>query len=77
MAITKTIKVASANIAFNTKSDARADAFIQVKLRETWDDPNDDSLPLSTTKTTNITNSTDVSGYPQFVQDLAAWLWSS
>lgn len=76
MAITKTIKVVSANIAFNTKSDLRDKASIQVRLRETWDDPDDSSLPISSGKTKNITRDSDVSEYPQFIQDLATWLWS-
>jgi hypothetical protein len=76
MAITKTTEVSSSMIGFPKGSQSKADAIIQVTLKHIWDDPNDASLPIKSFEKKNLSPGADVSAYPQFVQDLAAWLWS-
>jgi len=76
MAITKTTIVKTAEIMFLT-SEAKADAIIQVRLLDSWDDPDDGDLPLQKMRKFNISPGDDVSSYPQTIQDLSAWLWGS
>lgn len=78
MAITKTTTVRSTSILFPRKRGGeRSTAVIQADLLDTWDDPEDEDLPLSKARQISIESGQDTSEYPQFVQDLAAWLYSS
>ena len=76
MAITKTTTIRTAEIMFLT-SEEKADAVIQVRLLDSWDDPDDGDLPLQKMRKFNISRGDDVSSYPQFIQDLSTWLWGS
>lgn len=76
MAITKTTTIRTAEIMFLT-SEEKADAMIQVRLLDSWDDPDDGDLPLQKMRKFNISAGDDVSSYPQFIQDLSTWLWGS
>jgi hypothetical protein len=75
MAITKTTKVRSANIHFPATSQNRYDAFIQAVLVHTWEDPEDASFPITNTQKINIERGRDISSFPNFVQELADWVW--
>ena len=78
MAITKTTTVRSTSILFPRKKGVeRSTAIIQADLLDTWDDPEDEDLPLLKARQITIESGQDTSEYPQFVQDLAAWLYSS
>ena len=76
MAITKTTTIKTAEIMFLT-SEEKADAMIQVRLLDTWDDPDDGDLPIQKMRKFNISRGDDISSYPQFIQDLSTWLWGS
>lgn len=76
MAITKTTTIRTAEIMFLT-SEEKADAVIQVRLLDSWDDPDDGDLPIQKMRKFNISRGDDVSSYPQFIQDLSTWLWGS
>ena len=58
-------------------SEEKADAVIQVRLLDSWDDPDDGDLPIQKMRKFNISRGDDVSSYPQFIQDLSTWLWGS
>jgi hypothetical protein len=73
MAITKTTTVKTAEVMFLT-SEEKSEAVIQVRLLDTWDDPDDAELPIQKMRKFNIKPGDDVSAHPQFVQDLVAWL---
>ena len=76
MAITKTTTIRTAEIMFLT-SEEKADAVIQVRLLDSWDDPDDGDLPIQKMRKFNISRGDDVSSYPRFIQDLSTWLWGS
>jgi len=76
MAITKTTTIRTAEIMFLT-SEEKADAVIQVRLLDSWDDPDDGDLPIQKMRKFNISRGDDISSYPQFIQDLSTWLWGS
>ena len=76
MAITKTTTVHDVTIIVSDVTDYTLST-ICLTLVDTLDDPNDAELPIKKTRRENITPGTNVSSYPQFVQDIAATVWGS
>lgn len=87
MAMTKTDTIERISIVLKDPADT---SVIIVQGRTTWDDPDDDQLPIdretvrSVEKYTLVhdenqqasTVETDISGEPQLVQDIAAVVWA-
>ena len=76
MAITKTTELKKVDIIFPRGVTDKNQAGLQITMRDTWDDPDDAELPFVKQRIDAVEPGDDVSGYPQFVQDLAAWLQS-
>jgi hypothetical protein len=76
MAITKTTELKKVDIIFPRGVTDKTEAGLHITMRDTWDDPDDAELPFVKQRIDAVGPGEDVSGYPQFVQDLAAWLWS-
>ena len=92
MAIEVTERLISVQVIYQASGDA--DPMIQWVSHTTVDDPDDDRLPMTTSKSeqvnryypvstenedgtvTNSEAATDISGFPQKVQDIAAVVWS-
>lgn len=73
MAITKTTTIKTAEVMFLT-SEEKSEAVVQVRLLDTWDDPDDAELPIQKMRKFNIKPGDDISVHPQFIQDLINWL---
>ena len=77
MAITKVTELQRVLVVFQD-----SDAIIQVTYNDTLDDPDDDDLPHVVRRQNGIDrfdnegNPTDITGYEQVVQDIAALVWS-
>ena len=77
MAITRTYSLRRVLVLLENPSDT-----MQLIYTDTFDDPNDDQLPVVTKRTVDIPrydsegNSTDLTGYEQVVQDIAAAVWT-
>lgn len=77
MAITKVTELQRVLIVFQEPN-----AIIQVTYNDTLDDPNDDDLPhivrrqVGIDRFDNEGNPTDLTGYEQIVQDIAALVWT-
>jgi hypothetical protein len=69
MAITKTERI-------NLIQIHTGNGNIGVTYHVEIDDPDDDSLPISTRSSKEFPHSSDVSGEPQIVQDVAAAAWA-
>lgn len=76
MAITKTTLVHKLDINVTDLSDY-SQSILSVTLIDKWDDPDDNDLPIQNTRSVNLAPGSDVSSYPQFVQDIAATVWGS
>ena len=76
MAITKTTKVHRVDVLVRDTSDY-TQSVLSVTLVDMWDDPEDDDLPIRNTRSVNLASGSDVSSYPQFVQDIATAVWGS
>jgi len=76
MAITKTTTVHRVDILVRDTSDYTQSA-LAITLVDTWDDPDDADLPIRNSRSVNLRSGSDVSSYPQFVQDIAATVWGS
>lgn len=78
MAITKVTELQRVLIVFQEPN-----AIIQVTYNDTLDDPNDDDLPhivrrqVGIDRFDNEGNPTDLTGYEQVVQDIAALVWTN
>ena len=77
MAITKVTELQRVLVVFQD-----SDAIIQVTYSDTLDDPDDNDLPHVVKRQSGIDrfdnegNPTDITGYEQVVQDIAALVWS-
>ena len=77
MAITKSSTLKRVLVLIDEPTD-----YLQVTYHDSFDDPNDDELPLVSKRNTDIPrydddgNPTDLSGYEQIVQDIAAVVWA-
>ena len=76
MAITKTTTVHRVDVLVRDTSDY-TQSVLSVTLVDMWDDPNDADLPIRNSRSVNLTPGSDVSSYPQFLQDIAATVWGS
>ena len=76
MAITKTTTVHKVDISVKDTSDY-TQSVLSVTLVDKWDDPDDNDLPIRNCRSVNLAPGTDVTSYPQFVQDVAATVWGS
>jgi hypothetical protein len=76
MAITKTTTVHRVDVIVRDASDYTT-SVLALTLVDKWDDPEDDDLPVRNTRSINLTQGSDVSSYPQFVQDIATAVWGS
>ena len=76
MAITKTTELKKVDIIFPRGVTDKSEADLHITMRDTWDDPDDAELPFIKQRIDAVGPGDDVSSYPQFVQDLAAWLQS-
>lgn len=77
MAITKSSTLKRVLVLMDEPKD-----YLQVTYHDCFDDPNDDELPLVNRRNADIPrydndgNPTDLSGYEQVVQDIAAIVWA-
>lgn len=77
MAITKSSTLKRVLVLIEEPSD-----ILQVTYHDCFDDPNDDELPLVNRRNVDIPrydregNPTDLTGYDQIVQDIAAVVWT-
>lgn len=77
MAITKVTELQRVLVVFQD-----SDAIIQVTYSDTLDDPDDNDLPHVVRRQNGIDrfdnegNPTDITGYEQVVQDIAAVVWA-
>lgn len=77
MAITKSSVLKRVLVLIEEPSD-----ILQLSYHDTFDDPNDDELPhvikrlVDLPRHDNEGNPTDLSGYEQVVQDIAAVVWA-
>ena len=76
MAITKTTTVHRVEVIVKDTSDY-TQSTLSVTLVDKWDDPNDADLPIRNSRSVYIKSGSDVTSYPQFVQDIAATVWGS
>jgi len=76
MAITKTTTVREITVLVTDSSDYTTSTLC-LTLLDSFDDPNDAELPLRKSRRVNIERGTDLTSYPQFVQDVAATVWGS
>jgi len=76
MAITKTTSVHRIDIIVKDVTDY-TQSMLAVTLVDKWDDPEDNDLPLRSTRRVNLESGTDISSYPQFVQDVANNVWGA
>lgn len=76
MAITKTTTVHRVDILVIDTSDYTQSA-LAITLVDKWDDPDDADLPIRNSRSVNLVPGTDVTSYPQFVQDIATTVWGS
>jgi hypothetical protein len=72
MAITKTTEVSNISIVVREPTNTSA---LSLTLVDTWDDPEDPSLPIKKARRVNIERGADVTVYPFFVQDVANFIW--
>lgn len=72
MAITKTTEVSSISIVVREPTNTSA---LSLTLVDTWDDPEDPTLPVKKSRRVNIERGADVTVYPFFVQDVANFIW--
>ncbi len=75
MAITKTTKVKSVQVSVLDASNY-SKSVLCLTLVDTYDDPDDSQLPLTKARRENLKNGTDLTAYPQLVQDIAATVWN-
>jgi hypothetical protein len=76
MAITKTTVVKRVDVTVRDATDY-TQSVLSVTLIDTWDDPEDADLPIRKSRVVNLPTGTDVTSYPQFVQDIAGTVWGS
>ncbi len=76
MAITKTTTVHRVDVSVRDTSDY-TQSMLSVTLVDKWDDPDDADLPIRNSRSVNLKAGSDVTSYPQFVQDIAATVWGS
>lgn len=72
MAITKTTEVSSISIVVREPTNTSA---LSLTLVDTWNDPEDPTLPVKKSRRVNIERGADVTVYPFFVQDVANFIW--
>jgi len=75
MAITKTTKVKSVDVSIVDANDY-SKSVLCLELIDTYDDPEDSQLPLTKSRREDLANGTDLTAYPQLVQDIAATVWN-
>jgi len=76
MAITKTTQLKDVTVLVRDTTDS-SKTVLCLTLIDTYDDPNDDQLPLVKARKVNIKSSvTNITDYPQLVQDIAAVAWN-
>ena len=71
MAITKTTVVRDITVSNVVKPPV-----LHLVLTDTWDDPDDNDLPMIQTRKINVEQGHDISQYPQLVRDIAGVIWS-
>ena len=72
MAITKTTEVSNISIVVREPTNTSA---LSLTLVDTWNDPEDPTLPVKKSRRVNIERGADVTVYPFFVQDVANFIW--
>ena len=50
---------------------------VMIVYRDTFDDPNDDLLPVTSSKVIHLAYQDDTSAHLQFVQDVCAGAWTN
>jgi hypothetical protein len=75
MAITTTTTVSSINVIV-LDSNNYAGSALALTLVDTMTNSEDADFEMKNTRRVNLASGADVSSYPQFVQDVAAIVWS-
>ncbi len=76
MAITKTTTVHRVDVSVRDTSDY-TQSMLSVTLVDKLNYPDDADLPIRNSRKVNLAPGSDVTSYPQFVQDIAATVWGS
>jgi hypothetical protein len=80
MTMTKTVElmeiVVRPNVSLSPADPSTVVTFVTVNDRVTVDDPDDDTLPITQTRSFNFKPGDDVSGQDQIVQDICAAVWT-
>lgn len=76
MAITTTTTVSSINVIVLDSNNYSGSA-LALTLVDTMTNTEDADFEMKTTRRVNLASGSDVSSYPQFVQDVASTVWGN